>query len=205
MVGPCVIVLQVGLFLQIHQCGFIETQGERLATKELRINRQIRSREVFVIDAEGNQQGVMNTFAAMELAEQAGMDLVEVSPNANPPVCKVLDYGKYRYEQEKRNREAKKHQTIVKLKEIRMQPKIERHDMEFKTKAIAEFLEEGNKVKISVRFRGRELAHTELGKVVLDTILQILTDRDVKFNLDRQAMMEGRMMSLIISPAKGKR
>jgi translation initiation factor IF-3 len=147
----------------------------------------------------------MNTFAAMELAEQAGMDLVEVSPNANPPVCKVLDYGKYRYEQEKRNREAKKHQTIVKLKEIRMQPKIERHDMEFKTKAIAEFLEEGNKVKISVRFRGRELAHTELGKVVLDTILQILTDRDVKFNLDRQAMMEGRMMSLIISPAKGKR
>jgi translation initiation factor IF-3 len=84
-----------------------------------------------------------------------------------------------------------------------MQPKIERHDMEFKTKAIAEFLGEGNKVKISVRFRGRELAHTELGKVVLDTILQILTEKEVKFNLDRQAMMEGRMMSLIISPAKG--
>lgn len=203
--GPCVIVLQVGEFLQIHQCGFIETQGERLATKELRINRQIRAREVFVIDAEGNQQGVMNAFAAMDLAEQAGMDLVEVSPNASPPVCKILDYGKYRYEQEKRNREAKKHQTIVKLKEIRMQPKIERHDMEFKTKAIAEFLGEGNKVKISVRFRGRELAHTELGKVVLDNILQILTDNEVRFNLDRQAMMEGRMMSLIISPAKGKR
>ncbi len=147
----------------------------------------------------------MNTFAAMELADEAGMDLVEVSPNANPPVCKILDYGKYRYEQEKRNREAKKHQTIVKLKEIRMQPKIERHDMEFKTKAIADFLSEGNKVKISVRFRGRELAHTELGKVVLDTILQILTEKEVKFNLDRQAMMEGRMMSLIISPAKGKR
>ena len=147
----------------------------------------------------------MNTFAAMELADEAGMDLVEVSPNATPPVCKILDYGKYRYEQEKRNREAKKHQTIVKLKEIRMQPKIERHDMEFKTKAIADFLSEGNKVKISVRFRGRELAHTELGKVVLDTILQILTEKEVKFNLDRQAMMEGRMMSLIISPAKGKR
>jgi translation initiation factor IF-3 len=147
----------------------------------------------------------MNTFAAIDLAEEAGLDLVEVSPNANPPVCKILDYGKYRYEQEKRNREAKKNQTVVKLKEIRMQPKIERHDMEFKTKAIAEFLGEGNKVKISVRFRGRELAHTELGKVVLDTILQILTEREVKFNLDRQAMMEGRMMSLIISPAKGKR
>jgi len=176
-----------------------------LATKELRINRQIRAREVFVIDAEGNQKGVMNAFAAIDLAEQSGLDLVEVSPNANPPVCKILDYGKYRYEQEKRNREAKKNQTIVKLKEIRMQPKIERHDMEFKTKAVAEFLGEGNKVKISVRFRGRELAHTELGKVVLDAILQILTDNEVNYNLDRPAMMEGRMMSLIISPAKGKR
>jgi translation initiation factor IF-3 len=176
-----------------------------LATKELRINRQIRAREVFVIDAEGNQQGVMNVFAALELAEQSGLDLVEVSPNANPPVCKILDFGKYRYEQEKRNREAKKNQTIVKLKEIRMQPKIDRHDMEFKTKAIAEFLEDGNKVKISVRFRGRELAHTELGKVVLDTILQILTEKEVTFNLDKPAMMEGRMMSLIISPSKAKR
>ncbi len=176
-----------------------------MATKELRINRQIRAREVFVIDAEGNQKGVMNAFVAIDLAEQSGLDLVEVSPNANPPVCKILDYGKYRYEQEKRNREAKKNQTIVKLKEIRMQPKIERHDMEFKTKAVAEFLGEGNKVKISVRFRGRELAHTELGKVVLDAILQILTDNEVGYNLDRPAMMEGRMMSLIISPAKGKR
>lgn len=206
MWGPCVIVFRVGVFpSQIHQCGFVETQGERLATKELRINRQIRAREVFVIDAEGNQKGVMNAFAAIDLAEQSGLDLVEVSPNANPPVCKILDYGKYRYEQEKRNREAKKNQTIVKLKEIRMQPKIERHDMEFKTKAVAEFLGEGNKVKISVRFRGRELAHTELGKVVLDAILQILTDNEVNYNLDRPAMMEGRMMSLIISPAKGKR
>jgi len=204
--GPCAIVFRVGVFpSQIHQCGFVETQGERLATKELRINRQIRAREVFVIDAEGNQKGVMNAFAAIDLAEQSGLDLVEVSPNANPPVCKILDYGKYRYEQEKRNREAKKNQTIVKLKEIRMQPKIERHDMEFKTKAVAEFLGEGNKVKISVRFRGRELAHTELGKVVLDAILQILTDNEVGYNLDRPAMMEGRMMSLIISPAKGKR
>lgn len=176
-----------------------------MATKELRINRQIRSREVFVIDAEGNQKGVMNVFSALDLAEQAGMDLVEVSPNVNPPVCKILDYGKYRYEQEKRNREAKKNQTIVKLKEIRMQPKIERHDMEFKTKAIAEFLGEGNKVKISVRFRGREMAHTELGKVVLDTILRILTEKEVGYVLDRPATMEGRMMSLIISPAKGKR
>jgi translation initiation factor IF-3 len=176
-----------------------------LATKELRINRQIRAREIFVIDEEGNQKGVMNLFDALELAEQSNLDLVEVSPNANPPVCKILDYGKYRYEQEKRSREAKKNQTVVKLKEIRMQPKIERHDMEFKTKAIAEFLGEGNKVKVSVRFRGRELAHTELGKVVLDTILKILEEKEVSYNLDRVAMMEGRMMSMIVSPGKTKK
>lgn len=176
-----------------------------MATKELRINRQIRAREIFVIDEEGNQKGVMNLFDALELAEQSNLDLVEVSPNANPPVCKILDYGKYRYEQEKRSREAKKNQTVVKLKEIRMQPKIERHDMEFKTKAIAEFLGEGNKVKVSVRFRGRELAHTELGKVVLDTILKILEEKEVSYNLDRVAMMEGRMMSMIVSPGKTKK
>jgi len=176
-----------------------------LATKELRVNRQIRSREVFVIDADGNQKGVMNILDALELADAAGLDLVEVSPNANPPVCKVLDFGKYRYEQEKRNREAKKNQVVVKLKEIRMQPKIDRHDMEFKTKAIADFLSEGNKVKVSVRFRGRELAHTELGKKVLDTILHILSEKEVNYNLDKTAAMEGRMMSMIVSPARSKK
>ena len=198
---------KAGLFyLQIHQNGFVMRQGERLATKELRTNRQIRAREVRVIDAEGNQLGVISTLSAIEMAENSGLDLVEVSPNANPPVCKIIDYGKYRYEQEKRTREAKKNQTVIKLKEIRMQPKIERHDMEFKTKAVGDFLLEGNKVKISVRFRGRELAHTELGKVVLDQILDLLSQReDVSFNLDRVAMMEGRMMSLIVSPAKGKK
>ncbi len=176
-----------------------------MAIKELRINRQIRSKEVFVIDEEGNQKGVMSTFDAISLADSVGLDLVEVSPNANPPVCKILDYGKYRYEQEKRNREAKKNQTVVKLKEIRMQPKIDRHDMDFKTRAIADFLKEGNKVKVSVRFRGRELAHTDQGKRVLDTILEILGEKEVLFNLDRPAQMEGRMMSLIVSPAKAKK
>ncbi len=174
-------------------------------SKELRTNRQIRAREVRLIDADGNQAGVLSTMTAMQMAEEAGLDLVEVSPNANPPVCKIIDFGKYRYEQEKRIREAKKHQTVIKLKEIRMQPKIERHDMDFKTKAIAEFLSEGNKVKVSVRFRGRELAHTELGKVVLDQILALLEEREVGFNLDRQAKMEGRMMSMIVSPLKAKK
>jgi len=152
--------------------------------------------------ADGNQKGIMSVYDAVMLAESVGLDLVEVSPNANPPVCKILDFGKYRYEQEKRLRDAKKNQSVIKMKEIRMQPKIEKHDLETKSKFIGEFLAEGNKVKVSIRFRGRELAHTELGKVVLDKILAQLTENGVGFNLDRDALMEGKMMSMIISPAK---
>ncbi|MGD1817251.1 MAG: translation initiation factor IF-3 [Pleomorphochaeta sp.] len=175
-----------------------------MAIKDLRINKQIRAKEVFVIDAEGTQKGVMKTYDAINLAEEIGLDLVEVSPNARPPVCKILDFGKYRYEQEKRLREAKKNQTIIKMKEIRMQPKIERHDLETKSKFIADFLNDGNKVKVSIRFRGRELAHTELGKVVLDKILNELTEMGISYNMDRRPMMEGKMMSMIISPQKKK-
>ena len=157
---------------------------------------------MLVIDENGVQRGVMNVPEACRLADEAGMDLVEVSPNANPPVCKILDFGKYRYEMEKKSREAKKNQTVVKIKEIRMQPKIEKHDLETKSKAIAEFLGEGNKVKVSVRFRGRELAHPELGKVVLDKILDALTELGVQYNLDKGALMEGKMMSMTVSPQK---
>ena len=173
-----------------------------MATKDLRINRQIRAREVYVIDENGQQRGVMSVQDACMLADEAGMDLVEVSPNANPPVCKILNFGKYRYELEKKQREAKKNQSVVKIKEIRMQPKIEKHDLETKSKAISEFLAEGNKVKVSVRFRGRELAHPELGKVVLDKILEALTGLGVQYNLDKGALMEGKMMSMTVSPSK---
>lgn len=144
----------------------------------------------------------MSTFDAIALAEGVGLDLVEVSPNANPPVCKILDFGKYRYEQEKRLRDQKRNQNIQKMKEVRMQPKIEQHDLETKSRQIGQFLGEGNKVKVSIRFRGRELAHTELGKVVLDKILAQLETNGVGYNLDRAAAMEGRMMSMIVSPAK---
>ncbi len=176
-----------------------------MATKDLRINRQIRAHEVRVIDENGEQKGVMKTIDAIHLADEAGLDLVEVSPNANPPVCKILDFGKYRYEMEKKQRDAKKNQTVVKVKEIRMQPKIDRHDLETKSKFISEFLQEGNKVKVSIRFRGRELAHTELGKDVLDRILAILDENGVQYNLDKAAFMEGKMMSMFVSPAKGKK
>ncbi len=175
-----------------------------MATRELRINRQIRAHQVLVIDENGVQRGTMSVPEACRLAEEAGMDLVEVSPNANPPVCKILDFGRYRYEMEKKSREAKKNQTVVKIKEIRMQPKIEKHDLETKSKAIAEFLQQGNKVKVSIRFRGRELAHPELGKLVLDRILDALTELGVQYNLDKGAMMEGKMMSMTVSPSKAK-
>ena len=175
-----------------------------MATRELRINRQIRAHQVLVIDENGVQRGTMSVPEACRLAEESGLDLVEVSPNANPPVCKILDFGRYRYEMEKKSREAKKNQAVVKIKEIRMQPKIEKHDLETKSKAIAEFLQQGNKVKVSIRFRGRELAHPELGKVVLDKILDALTELGVQYNLDKGAMMEGKMMSMTVSPSKVK-
>ena len=176
-----------------------------MATKDLRINRQIRSREVFLIDENGEQKGVMNTYDAFRLAEEAGLDLVEVSPMANPPVCKILDFGKYRYEMEKKQKEAKKNQTVTKLKEVRMQSKIADNDINTKIKAISEFLGEGNKVKVSIRFKGRTMTHPELGKEVLDTILVKLSDMGCAFNLDKSALMEGKMMSMMLSPAKSSK
>lgn len=176
-----------------------------MATKDLRINRQIRSREVFLIDENGEQKGVMNTYDAFRLAEEAGLDLVEVSPMANPPVCKILDFGKYRYEMEKKQKEAKKNQSVTKLKEVRMQSKIADNDINTKSKAIVEFLGEGNKVKVSIRFKGRTMTHPELGKEVLDTILVKLSDMGCAFNLDKSAFMEGKMMSMMLSPAKSSK
>ena len=176
-----------------------------MATKDLRINRQIRAREVFLIDENGEQKGVINTYDAYRMAEEAGLDLVEVSPMANPPVCKILDFGKYRYEMEKKQKEAKKNQTVTKLKEVRMQSKIADNDINTKSKAISEFLGEGNKVKVSIRFKGRTMTHPELGKEVLDTILVKLSDMGCAFNLDKSAFMEGKMMSMMLSPAKSSK
>jgi translation initiation factor IF-3 len=172
-----------------------------LALKDQRINEMIRVREVRLIDEQGQQRGILPTAEALEIARNSGFDLVEVSPNAKPPVCKLLDYGKFKFEQEKKLREAKKKQKQVKLKEIRMQPKIEEHDLNFKTKHIREFLEEGFKVKVSVRFRGRELAHLELGRDVLDRVLEMLGD---SFVVEKRPQMEGRMMSMFISPKSKK-
>lgn len=172
-----------------------------MASKDLRVNRQIRVREVRLIDDQGEQKGIVPTMEALDMAKEVGLDLVEVAPQANPPVCKILDYGKYKFDQEKKKKEAKKKQKQIKLKEIRMQPKIEEHDLDFKTKHIREFLDDGNKVKVTIRFRGRELAHTELGKDVLENILERL---EGDYSLDRSPAMEGRFMSMILSPKSKK-
>jgi translation initiation factor IF-3 len=165
-----------------------------------RINEMIRVREVRLIDDEGNQKGIVPTLEALKLAKEKDLDLVEVSPNANPPVCKILDYGKYRFEQEKKLRESKKNQKVLKLKEIRMQPKIGPGDLDTKAKHVQEFLDEGDKVKVTIRFRGRELAHTELGYDVLNEVLKRLTSAYV---VEKQPAMDGKTMSMTIS-AKAK-
>jgi len=171
-----------------------------LAEKELRINEQIRSREVRLIRDDG-EQGIMSVSQALELAKESGLDLVEVAPQAVPPVVKILDYGKFRFENEKRLRDSKKKQKLIKLKEIRMQPKIDDHDLDFKSKHIKEFLIGGNKVKVTIRFRGRELAHTELG---FDVMKDVLSRIEGEYSMDKPPAMEGRFMSMVLSP-KGKK
>ena len=169
--------------------------------KGLRINEQIRVREVRLIDDKGDQKGIVPTIEALKMAKEQELDLVEVAPQANPPVCKILDYGKYRFEQEKKFRDSKKNQKQLKLKEIRMQPKIGSGDLDFKSKHVQEFLNEGNKVKVTIRFRGRELAHTELGYDVLKEVLKRLDDEYV---IEKQPAMEGRFMSMTLSPKTKK-
>lgn len=168
--------------------------------KGQRINDMIRVREVRLIDDEGDQKGIVPTLEALKMAKEKDLDLVEVSPNANPPVCKILDFGKYRFEQEKKLRESKKNQKVLKLKEIRMQPKIGSGDLDTKAKHVQEFLDEGSKVKVTIRFRGRELAHTELGYDVLQEVLKRLTSAYV---VEKAPAMDGKTMSMTIS-AKAK-
>jgi translation initiation factor IF-3 len=170
-------------------------------TKGLRINEQIRVREVRLIDEEGNQAGIVPTVEALRMAREKDLDLVEFATAVIPPVCKLLDFGKYRFDLEKKLKDTKKKQKVTKLKEIRMQPKISAGDLDFKAKHVEEFLEEGNKVKVTIRFRGRELAHTELGKDVLEEVLKRIT---VEYVIEKPAAMEGRFMSMTLNPKSKK-
>jgi translation initiation factor IF-3 len=165
------------------------------------VNERIRVPEVRVIDENGEQVGVMRTRDAQNLARQRNLDLVEVAPNSQPPVCRLLDYGKYRYEQTKKEREARKTQKVIVVKEIRLEPKIADHDLNTKARQARSFLEEGDKVKVTVRFRGRELAHTEIGRDLLNQMIEILKDIS---NLDQFPKMEGKAMTMILTKANVK-
>lgn len=169
----------------------------RRITKELRINDRIRAREVRVIDDQGEQLGIIPLLQALQLAKEKNLDLVEVAPTAVPPVCRLLDFGKYKYEQTKKEREAKKHQKVVLLKEIRMRLKIDEHDIQFKTRNIEKFLKDGDKVKVTVIFRGRELSHFQLGKELLEKVVSPL--RAVAI-IEKAPLMEGRNLSVILAP-----
>ena len=159
-------------------------------------------RQVRVIDDEGQQLGIMAPRDAMREAEDRGLDLVEVAPKAVPPVCRIMDYGKYKYEQKRRARESRKHQHTVNVKEVKVRPKIDPHDLMHKTGHAREFLGEGNKVKVTVMFRGREMAHPEFGKELLRKIIEATTDIATSDTAPEQVRLEGRNMALILTPLK---
>ena len=169
--------------------------------QELPINEQIRAKDVQVIDETGEKKGIMNINDALDLAYDKKMDLVLVSPNLDIPVCKIMNYGKYKFEQSKNEKEAKKKQKISELKEIRITPNIEQHDFEFKAKNIRKFIEDGNKVKITVRFRGRELNYVKLGEEALNKFIDNLSDIATP---DKKAILEGKNMFIILSKKTDK-
>jgi len=171
---------------------------------KVRINEQIRARQVRVVDDEGNQLGIMSPQDAMREAESRELDLVEVAPNAVPPVCRIMDYGKFKYEQKRRARESRKNQHTVTVKEIKFRPKIDKHDFEYKTQHVREFLEEGNKVKITVMFRGREMAHPEFGREILVKVVEDTADLCTGEYNPAATRLEGRNMSIVLQPAKAK-
>ncbi len=161
----------------------------------MRINSRIRSREVRVVGEEGEQLGVLSIQDALRRAEEAGLDLVEVAPTAAPPVCRIMDYSRYKYEQEKREKEARKKQKVIHIKEIRMGPKIGEHDYQFKLRNLEEFLKRGDKVKVSMMFRGREMAHMDLGRKILD---RVSSDVSSIGEIEETPRLEGRVITMVI-------
>ncbi len=162
-----------------------------------RVNEDIRNREVQLIDKDGTNRGVTATNEAIALAREAGLDLVEISPNATPPVCKILDYGKFKYQAQKKAAEARKKQKTVEVKEIKLRPGIDKHDYEVKMRSMKRFFEEGDKVKVTLRFRGREMAHQELGYKLLQRVRE---DTGTFAKVEAEPMSEGRQIVMILAP-----
>ena len=172
-----------------------------IAKLEHQLNEEIRDKEIRVIGAEGAQLGIMSAAQANQLAEEQGLDLVKISPNAVPPVCKIMDYSKFCYDQKKREKDAKKNQKVVEIKEILMSPSIDTNDFNTKVKAAQKFLADGNRVKVSVRFRGREMAHTNLGEKLLTDFAEACADMAA---LEKNPKLEGRFMAMFLSPKNSK-
>ena len=162
-----------------------------------RVNEEIRTREIRLVGEEGEQLGIMPPREAMQIALERGLDLVEVAPAAKPPVCKIMDVGRYKYEQSKREREARKRQHVISIKEVKLRPNIEDNDFQTKVRNAIRFLDDGDKVKVTIMFRGREMSHPELGRELLNRVVEVVKD---KANIERSAKLEGRNMSMIISP-----
>lgn len=165
--------------------------------KELQINEQIREKEVRVIDSDGNQLGILGIEEALELAEKQKLDLVNISPNAEPPVCRIMSYGKYRYELAKKEKESKKKQKVINIKEIRLTPNIEDHDLSVKAKNASKFLQDGDRVKVVVRFRGREIGYSEIGQKVLMQFAELTSETST---IDKMPKIEGRNMIMFLNP-----
>jgi len=165
----------------------------------LKINREIRAANVRVIDAEGKQLGILSLSDALAEAARGGLDLVEVAPSSEPPVCRILDYGKFRYQQSKKLQDAKKSQTTIQVKEIRLRPKTETHDLQVKIKHVRKFLDQHDKVKITMMFRGREIAYSEIGRKMMEDIREALAEVSI---VEQQPRLEGRNMIMILAPPK---
>ena len=162
-----------------------------------RVNEEIRVPQVRLIDQDGEMMGVMSARDAMLRAFTVGLDLVEISPNADPPVCKILDYGKFKYEQQKKKNEAKKKQKVIEIKEIKVRPNIDENDYQVKMRAMKSFIEEGDKVKVTLRFRGREMAHQDIGVRVLE---RIRSEMDLTTKVEQMPRLENRQMVMVLSP-----
>jgi len=181
----------------VSVCTNLQNRRGAVITDRLRFNNRIRAREVRLIDEEGTQVGIVAIRDALQMAEERGFDLVEVAPNAVPPVCRIMDYGKFRYEQSKKEREARKHQKQVELKEVRLKPKTDDHDIDVKAKQARKFLLAGDKVKFTLRFRGREIFHPDIGMAMLENMAEDLRDVSV---VEQKPLMEGRVLSLLLAP-----
>ena len=162
-----------------------------------RINEEIGVMRVRLVDERGNMVGVVGRSEALQMAANAGLDLVEISPNADPPVCKILDYGKFKYEEQKKKNEARKKQKIIEVKEIKLRPSIDDHDYQVKMRSMNKFIEEGDKVKVTMRFRGRELAHQDLG---MNVLMRVKEDLDGIAKVEQMPRMEGRQMTMVVAP-----